>query len=403
MLSWLALAPARAAPAPGERIVQAGPFTLQTLRLRGRLQFNANVGLVRPSYVEYQVLRDGQTVAVTDASGRRSTFQHGWVLPRAVQAALLVGGSEGWWLLTEREGRVQTDLLEQGGDGVLEWADIVRPTVLAGGGLRIDEVEPMSLEAGRLLLVNRRVLLDTHTLSRVTLPQEMPAGYQPVSTGLLGLSPDRRALARIYVGASLSWRDALITVTELATGKTRLLPMDLQAQMVPQRADLSPREQLLPHLRWQNSGSSVQGLELRPPEHADTPWSAEFLLGLRAPRLANGDAVPRFVLGPVRPSMLTAAQTELVRALGYEALPPQAGDAPDKVVHLGGSFVPLRLQLDGAHATLHIEAERAPSALWAQQAVVQSGELLLARLRAGALREHLAAPCTTPDSCRHGD
>lgn len=389
-LAWLlpTLALAATEAPTSEPDLQAGPFTLQTVRQRGSLQFNANYGFIRPTYFERRVLLGGRPLALTTAPGERTTFfRHAWVLPSAAQPTLLLGDRQGWWLLTDKAGQPQLDGLLRDEDTGIEWVESAEPATDNASQVRSSEGEPMRLEGGRFLVINRKLLLDTQTLRRVNLPQTVPAGYTPVSTGLLALSPDGRALARWYRGESLSWRDALITVTDLATGRVSQQSVDLQA--LTGLADSVPRHSVLPLMVWQAQGSGTPTLQWQAAANGHPPWQADFQLGLRAPRGPQDEAVPRFVIGPVRPSMLRAAQSEL-EEMGYVAQPPAAGGvATADVVHLGESFVPLRLQLDRANRTLLIQAERAPGVLWAQQAVVQAGERLLSRLQAGGLREHL--------------
>ncbi len=388
-LAWLlpTLALAATEVPTSEPDLQVGPFTLQTVRQRSGLQFNANAGFVRPTYFERRVLLGGRPLTLTTAPGERTTFfRHAWVLPSTAQPTLLLGDRQGWWLLTDKGGQPQLDGLLRDEDTGIEWVESAEPAIDNASQVRNSEGEPMRLEGGRFLLLNRKLLLDTQTLRRVNLTQALPAGYTPVSSGLLALSPDGRALARWYRGESLSWRDALITVTDLGTGQQSLHPVDLQA--LTGLSDSMPRHRVLPLMVWQTQGSGPPTLQWQA-ANGRHPWQADFQLGLRAPRGPKGETVPRFVIGPVRPSMLRAAQAEL-EPMGYVAQPSDTGDAAtNDVVHLGESFVPLRLQLDRASRTLIIQAENAPGVLWAQQAVVQAGERLLSRLQAGGLREHL--------------
>jgi len=423
LLALLAPAGAAAEAPPGEPPLAAGPFVLQTLTLRSGLQFSANHGLVRHTYYERRVLHRGQPVALAGADGRPAgSFRDAWVLPDAAQPALLVGGSTGWWLVTEHAGRPQPQRLSEAG-GTVAWADRPgpadpdelaaeadgprdaaaspgRPAAAASAAPALHALqrvrrtrttvgEPMALQGGRWLLLDGQALLDVRTLRHRALSPELPAGYRVAEDGgLLGAAPDGSAVALLHVGASRSPRDALIAVCETAGSGCALLPLHLQA-LTGQRGAQTPPGLLARHFSWRPRDGAAAQLVARPAA-AQGPWQAVYRLGLGAPRGSAGQPVPTFTLAPVRPSALAAVQHELAGPLCLEARPAQPGDDSTRITRLQCASVPLVLRFDPAARTLAVESDAPDALLWAQAAVRAAGELLEARLQAGALREHLA-------------
>lgn len=383
------------APASEPPLV-TGPFTLQTLQQRSGLDLNANYGFVRHTYFQRRLLYRDQPLALADARGRkRSAFRDAWVLPKAVQPALLVGDA-GWWLVTERDGQplVQTlvpgDEQSAGAGGKLQWIDQAEKR--HGGDVRRTRTtagEPMALAGGRLLLLEGEVLLDTQTLRwRALEAQAVPAGYQPAERSLLGASPDGRAFARLYVGPSRSERDALIVVHGTERAEHQRLPLDLVALAGPHRA-FQVEDLLKSHFDWRLQDGVLPRLQPRPAAHPN-PWQSSFQFGLAAPRGPAGQPLPRYTLSPVRPAMLAAVCAELSRAMGYQLRAPEPGDPdPAGFVRLK-SAPPVVLRVDAAQRQLVVESDASDSALLAQAAVQTIGEYLDQQLAGGAWREHLA-------------
>ena len=386
----------------------SGPFALQLVEKRSGLQFNANYGFVRVRYYEIRLLHRGKPLKLRKATGSSdSDFTDAFVLADAPEPALLVG-NQGWQLVTERDGKpVVTALTDAAANG-LRWAEG------PASGRRIDvgrtRTEPpaaLELEGRRRLMLDEKTVLDTATLQTIHPGRRQadaaaggeagpPPGYTLAMDEPLGTSPDGRAIAQLYRGASLSPRDALIIVSSLdGSGQTRLLPLDLQA-LTGRRDFLIDADALLAHFEWlPSSGKELP--QLRPRAAADKSrqgWHSQFQFGIAAPLSPQGQRLPRYRVAPVRPALLGALREHLIDDCQATPAPAQAGDPPaEGFARLKLWIIPLLLRYDAAERSLLVEAAPGDDLLWAQQAVVCAGEAVESQMaEGGAWRQHLATP-----------
>lgn len=339
--------PAAAAP---ELIAHSGPFGLEQITKRSGLQFSYNFGFHRVEYFKFRVHFRGQPVQVPDGRGGRQTeFRDAWVLSDAVRPAVLVGGDQ-WALITERNGQAHAEPLGEGTAMSLQRVDGARPLEhVASGRVRIEPSSAADLElrSGRLLLLNRATLLDVQTLRAQPLAPKVPDGYRLPDAGLLGAAPDGRAVALMYVGPSLSARDALVVVASTQGNEQALLPLDLMALTGIGHVVATPAL-LQQHFRWETSpGTALPAL--RPlPAASLGPWQSRHLYGLRAVRDEQGAVHSRFELTPVRPSMLEAARAHLHKECGCDFVP----------ISGSGDTATLQLKLTTATAVMRVDAKR---------------------------------------------
>lgn len=389
LAALLGLASAQAAP---DLVLQRGGLGLEELTRKSSLQFSANYGFTRVEYFKFRVHHQGKPVAVPDGrGGRRTEFRDAWALTGAPWPALLVH-DDAWVLISERDGQLRIEALPASptGHSVLQWADREQQSVSVGR-VRIEATPPeaLALAGGRWLLLDGVQLLDLQTLRRQPLVLNPPPGYQAVSSPVLGVSPDGRALALLHRGESNSARDALIVIASTEGGPQQLLPLDLKALTGQGTAEPDP-QLLARHFRWEaGTGGAATTLKLRPPEHRPA-WQARYLYGLRAPRAESGEVFSRFELSPVRPSMLPAVRAYLTADCGCNFTPAPAA-AGAGAFQLKLSTITTTLRHDAARQALVIEAGHGDGGpLWAQSVTRDLGELVEAGLKAGALREHLA-------------
>ncbi|MBT9458449.1 MAG: hypothetical protein IV097_17650 [Burkholderiaceae bacterium] len=415
LLGLLGMTPASAQ----DIIASSGPFSLQRVEKKSGLQFNANYGFIRVHYYEIRVLYRGKPLKLPDAAGRAQTdFRDAFVLVDAPEPALLVS-SAGWQLVTERDGRAVVSALTGGAADELRWADgPAAERRIDVGRTRTEVPAALELKGRRRLLLDDKTVLDINTLQLshpgrrqadapgshdASRPQpaaaepspadRIPAGYVLAIRDPLGTSPDGRALAQLYRGASNSPRDALIVVGSLdGSGQTQLLPVDLQA-LTGDKEFPTTVAPLLRHFEWVQRGQELP--HLRPLPAADSTrqgWRAQFQFGLAAPLSPQGQRLPRYSVAPVRPAMFAAVRGHLIAHCQAMPAPAQPGDAPaERFARLNLWIIPLVLRFDADERSLVVESAPTSDQLWAQTAVSCAGEAIDAQLREGGpWRQYLA-------------
>lgn len=368
----------------------SGPFTLQVVEKKSGLQFSANHGFHRIDYQMLRLVHNGRAVAVPDGhGGSRTELRDAWLLADAPRPAVLVGGDT-WVLVTERDGRPHLETLVADGRGSLQWTDMPGgPGPVHVSRTRVEPV-PLTLQGGRRLLLDRGTVLDVQTLRWQPLSLDLPPGYSVSETGLLGASPDGRALAFLLRGESNSARDAAIVVTATDRRAQEVLALDLKPYTGLDHI-AAPADLLVQHFRWQLQGQGDALPRLQPLAPArDATWTSDYRFGLRAARV-NGTPVPSYTLSPVLPAMLAAAREQVIAQCGGQPAPAVAGDPPaDRHARLKLWVVPVLMRFDAGARALVVESEHPESPLWAQQMVRCIGEQLDSQLAAGALQAQLA-------------
>lgn len=388
-----------AMPARAQDIAaSSGPFALQLIEKRSGLQFNANYGFVRVRYYEIRLLHRGRPLKLRDAAGRMQTdFSDAFVLADAPEPALLVG-NDGWQLITERDGKVEVSTLTRGRADTLRWAEgLPSERRIEVGRTRTEAPAALELKGRRRLLLDERTVLDQATLQTVRPGQRsaerpsghaadeaIPAGYALALTDPLVTSPDGRAIAQLYGGASLSPRDALIVVSSLdGSGQRQLLPLDLQA-LSGHKDYESSLPALLSQLEWlPPAGAELPQLRLRP-SPSRHGWQSQFQFGQAAPLSPQGQRLPRYSVAPVRPALFAAAREHLIAHCQATLQAAQPGDAPaERFARLNFWVIPLLLRFDAAEHRLVVESAPTSDLLWAQTAVACAGDAIDAQLEQG--------------------
>jgi len=385
----------------------SGPFALQLIEKRSGLQFNANYGFVRVGYYEIRLLHRGKPLKLRDAAGRTQTdFRDAFVLSEAAEPALLVG-NQGWQLITEREGKLVVSALTAGPADELRWAEgPASERRIEVGRTRTEAPASLELKGRRRLLLDEKTVLDLSTLqtshpgrrqaepkpavegtqAQAPADARLPAGYTLAIRDALGTSPDGRAIARLYRGASNSPRDSLIVVASLdGSGQTQLLPVDLLALtgLTDYPETVEPLQR---HFEWLPSkGAELQKLRTLPAADSSRQgWRSQFQFGVAAPQSPQGQRLPRYSVGPVRPGLFAAVREHMLAHCKATPQPAQPGDGPATHFERFNLWInPLVLRFDAQQRSLLVESAPTSDLLWAQTAVACVGDAIEARLAEG--------------------
>lgn len=409
-----------ALPARAQDIAtSSGPFALQLVEKRSSLQFNANYGFVRVRYYEIRMLHRGKRVRLPDATGRLETdFRDVFLLSEAPEPALLVG-NDGWQLITEREGKLVVSALTRGPADELRWAEgPPSERRIEVGRTRTEAPASLELKGRRRLLLDEQTVLDLGTLqtahpgrrvgeraiageptraqtkAAATPADVVPAGYVLAIRDPLGTSPDGRAIAQLYRGPSNSPRDSLIVVASLdGSGQSQLIPLDLRA-LTGLAHFPGTVEPLQRHIEWLPAkGTELPQLRVLPAaDKSRQGWRSQFQFGVAAPLSPQGQHLPRYSVGPVRPAMFAAVREHLIANCQATPQPAQPGDGPaDRFERFNLWIMPLVLRFDAGERSLVVESAPSNDLLWAQTAVACVGDAIEAQLAdGGPWRQFLA-------------
>jgi hypothetical protein len=367
-----------------------GGLVIEALQRSGR-SFNANQGFTTTDYVEFRVLHGGRAVEVEGDFGKPTRdVRDAWVLAGAPRPAVLMG-STGWTLVTELEGRAQvTPLTRHGSDATVQWLDT--PDGLGPlhySRLRIDANDPRTLQGGRRLLVGGQVVLDVDTLQWRRLELRVPPGYQDAGLALTLWPAAGGALVSLYRSEANSPHDALLVVSDPATGVSRTLAFDLGT--TGRRGFDNPDAAWLDeHFEIVTRPDGEHVLSQRAGRMPPAAWQFRYQFGAAAPVGPQGP-VQGLTLAPVLPSMLQAALALSHAELKTKDAPPRPGDpAEPGFARVAMWLAPMVFRYDPAAQALIVESAGDPGALDALGAVREVGSLLQDRLSDGTLRAHLA-------------
>ncbi|KQW45383.1 MULTISPECIES: hypothetical protein [unclassified Roseateles] len=374
-------------PDGGARI---GGLVIEALQRSGR-NFDANQGFTTTDYVEFRVLHGGRAIAVEGDFGKRSPdVRDAWVLVGASRPAVLMGSS-GWTLVAEHEGRLEVTPLTPHGSGTtvqwMDWPEGLGPA--HHSRLRTDAKDPRRLEGGRRLLIGDQVVLDVDTLQWRRLDLRVPPGYKDSGVAPTLWPAAGGALVRLYAGEANSPHDALLVVSDPATGGSRTLAFDLGTTGRPGFA--SPDAAWLDeHFELVTGPDGERALSQRAGRTPPAPWQFRYQFGAAAPVGPEGP-VQRLTLAPVLPSMLQAALALSHAELKTKDMPLRTGDpAGPGFARVSMWLAPMVFRFDAATQALVIVSEDGSSPLDALAAVREVGSLLADRLNDGSLRAHLA-------------
>jgi hypothetical protein len=334
-------------------------------------------------------------------------FKDVFLLSDAPEPALLVG-NEGWQLITEREGKLVVSALTRGPADELRWAEgPPSERRIEVGRTRTEVPASLELKGRRRLLLDEKTVLDLGTLqtqhpgrrvaeraaaAAAASPEStaaqadtgqaeaadvVPAGYVLAIRDPLGTSPDGRAIAQLYRGPSNSPRDSLIVVASLdGSGQSQLIPLDLRALTGLQNFP-GTFEPLQRHFEWQPAkGAELPQLRvLAAADKSRQGWRSQYQFGVAAPLSPQGQHLPRYSVGPVRPAMFAAVREHIIANCQATPQPAQPGDGPsDRFERFNLWIMPLVLRFDAGERSLVVGLGRLPCSkrlLDTQQAISQ--------------------------------
>jgi hypothetical protein len=178
-----------------------GPFTIRLTTFSGR-HFNSNYGWVKGTTVALSVWRRGKEIGLPGPLQGNSGYRHLWkvYLLQDAPVPTLIAGSQGLYLIREEAGEARVTLLHgQSHDfASLQFLDEndgqpgpYREVYMASGSS--DGVEVLT--GGRLLLVNKALLLNVADLTTRAVPSADGEyhGYS-CAPGAFVISPDKKAI-----------------------------------------------------------------------------------------------------------------------------------------------------------------------------------------------------------------
>jgi hypothetical protein len=229
------------AAARGAETRQVGPFeiTAQTHRIGDSGAFLRSGNPFRTEKVrEYTVRWNGKPVEVP-VIGRR--FWQALDLPRARRPALLLITGPRMHLVVDEGDRLDIrPLAPESGSDSLQWLDSAsgqpEPPIRRLGLDRIADTPNTTLDGGRWLYVNRRLLLDTHALSTVSVEPwhrrgegEAVVEVNASTTDAIALSPGRTRFVLPAEGQDYTRngeRFEALMLIDTASGKPEVLRLD---------------------------------------------------------------------------------------------------------------------------------------------------------------------------------
>jgi len=226
----------------------------------------------RTTISRFRVTYRGKPVTVTDGKNTMSEFSDARILDGASRPALLVSEA-GVYLLHDGQGEAKVEILAPAGDDPVgwQWLDAAggQPGPETGPKLRDATGEPLTERGGRLLLVNRKRVLDLDSLRHypimVNTTQHVEAlgGYNAGNDAARILSPGR---SQFVVIGSRRGNDApeeyALVVAEFMTGRVHGLPLDGKALRLQSRADATPAW-IGRYFEWTREPSGVERLKAR--------------------------------------------------------------------------------------------------------------------------------------------
>ena len=356
----LAATMAHAADAP---VATVGPFEIAT-RMRqtssGGFPNTSGNPFARVTVSDFEVRYRGTPVKVTDGKTQVARFSEAKFLEGAPRPAILASEA-GTYLISEQNGQLGVEVLAPVGSDIATWqwidGDNGRPAAPRAITVRDGSAESRSERGGRLLLLNRRVVLDVATLKHypvvVNASETLQAigDYNAGNEPVRAMSPGRTQL--LYVGnryENAPYEYALV-VAEYATGRIYGVPFDRNALRFESVWDATP-EWIARNFEWTRDKSGVERVQLRK-GFKPAAWQGK-LRGDR-PRV-------EYVMYPTQPQAFDEFYSYLQRAFGATlgALPGSSTLPNTRVVSVNGSL--FYLYYSASEKTLYLSAAGAPNA-----------------------------------------
>ena len=223
---------------------------------------------------QFEVRWNGKPVEVPIVGRRFWQVLH---IPRAERPALVLINGPRMHVVVDAGGRLAIcPLAPDSGSDSLQWLDSVSgqptPPLRSLGLDRIADTPNTTLDAGRWLYVNRRLVLDTHTLTTVTVEPWLNQGqgeaviaFNASTTDAIALSPGRTRFVLAAEGQDFTRNgerfDALMSI-EMATGKPEVLRLDRARTPYGDVLEIDAAW-IAAHLRWVSEAGGRERLVAR--------------------------------------------------------------------------------------------------------------------------------------------
>jgi hypothetical protein len=256
----------------------------------------------RREVTEFRVYHRGKRLSVRYPNGEQDDgFWEAWFLDGAPRPALLLA-TTGIWLVTEQDGlaTVETLVEAETGGAQLQWLDGAdgQPSPMVHVGIGDARGTPRGHREGSLLLLGRKVLLDTRNLTvtrfRVTdsEPLRQAEEYNAGNADALHLSPGRSQYALLGSRDADPGYDYAIVVADPGRGRAYAVPFERSATRLADRTEAN-RAWFEHHFTWVREPSGEERLQRRS-DAAPWPWlgrlsrSGDFRVGYRLPGAGPG-------------------------------------------------------------------------------------------------------------------
>lgn len=292
----------------------------------------------RREVTEFRAYHRGKRLAVRYRNGEHDDgFWEAWFLDGAPRPALLLA-TTGIWLVTEEDGVAKVEALVEGeGDGSgaqLQWLDGADGQPLPSVAVGIGDARgaPRGHREGTLLLLSRKVLLDTRSLAVTRFrvndsePLRQAEGYNAGGKDALHLSPGRSQYALLGSRSADSGYELAVVVADPGRGRAYAVPFERNETRLADREEAT-RAWFEHHFRWVREASGEERLQRRGDVPA-LPW-----LG----RLTRwGEGRVDYSLPGAGPGLRAVFEAFVAERFAVEMLPADAQDPNRTRLRAGG-------------------------------------------------------------------
>ena len=373
-----------------EAVSEAGPFRIETVEKSisaGGFPNTSGNPFRRTKVTAFRVTHRGKRVVVSDGKASFDEFWEAKVLEGPRPAVLLA--VTGMYLVSDDQGQARVDILAPGDTSMATWqwldGEGGQPAPEQLVGIRHAGEEPRLERGGRLLLVNRKVLLDLSTLAarpmiaytseNVRLAGDYNASGEPARM----LSPGRTQYALVgnrYVNEKFEYA---FVVMDIATGRAYAVPFDRNALRFESVHDATP-EWIGRYFEWKRGTGGTEALQARR-DAKPAPWMGRFT------KFGGGNVEYR--LEPTTPEMVAVVYEFVVGAFGAQrdASPKRLAEGNDsRAILVDGK--PLRIFHDAPRRTTSLYAENIGAAPGAYDLVEKIGKRFNEDLAQGKHQRH---------------
>jgi hypothetical protein len=336
--------------------VVAGPFEIQLVPTRiGAGGFpNTTMNPFRTTTIsQFRIKHRGKPVTVVDSQHTIAEFADVRILDGASRPALLLSYA-GIYLVYEDQGQPKVEILASAANDATSWqwldAKDGQPGPEKGPKVRDATGEPLTERGGRLLLVNRKRVLDIEALRHypIAIREEAAGGYNAGNDVVHMLSPGRSQFVLIGSRNVNNAFEYALVVADYTTGRVYGLPFERNALRFQSVADATPAW-ISHYFEWTREPGGAERLKPRAGVKP-LPWLGRFA------RFSG--AMVDYRLVPTQPAMYDAFLSFLRTEYGArDATPSGSPDGPQsKTLAVDGQVLRVWYRAD----------ERAPS-LYAEQ------------------------------------